>query len=405
MTNISSLISPGLLQTLSSVGLPTAFGEQIKDKAKKKIISTSLNQINIIQDKIEGIIKKKLQLEKTHKVNLNKLDEQYNPKKPKTPIITKEEYDRNIIIENIRYEAEKKSLNDEQHSNENKIQSINKDPRKSLNLKIEKQRSKIKKLDSKNKANKTKSNKALLKSIGKSIAPIMMHSSIKIITKIAIQNSKLKELVDKTNEIIDSAITTDQIEQAKISRQSAYNILNNNEKEVINIQSTLNIISIILTVLSILSKSILLSISAPATPASFYEIYKKIDEKLSLLTAISLILSSVLSPILNELRDLKDSLKEIDKKLDLETIDSGLNINYDILDKNNQVKEEIYKGFKLVIKEDQNPQSFVRNTIKRHYGVAIDKDGVEAIKSEYSYTLEPQILIDQLKIKIDQLIP
>ena len=62
---------------------------------------------------------------------------------------------------------------------------------------------------------------------------------------------------------------------------------------------------------------------------------------------------------------------------------------------------EEYKGFKLVIKEDNDPKFIVRGN-KRRYGAAIDKDGVEAIKSEYSYTLDPQILIDQLKIIINQ---
>jgi hypothetical protein len=89
--------------------------------------------------------------------------------------------------------------------------------------------------------------------------------------------------------------------------------------------------------------------------------------------------------------------------LDLETINlNSLDNLTNLLNTIKQPKEETYKGFKLVIKEDQNPQTFVKNSIKRHYAAAIDKDGVEAIKSEYSYTLEPQILIDQLKLIIDQ---
>ncbi len=58
--------------------------------------------------------------------------------------------------------------------------------------------------------------------------------------------------------------------------------------------------------------------------------------------------------------------------------------------------------FRLRIKEDQDPRTFVKDSIKRHYAAAFDKDNVEVVKSDYSYTLEPQILIDQLKIIIDQ---
>ena len=56
----------------------------------------------------------------------------------------------------------------------------------------------------------------------------------------------------------------------------------------------------------------------------------------------------------------------------------------------------------MVIKEDQDPKTFVKGSIKRNYAAALDKDGVEVIKSEYSYTLDPQVLIDQVKIVIDQ---
>jgi hypothetical protein len=39
---------------------------------------------------------------------------------------------------------------------------------------------------------------------------------------------------------------------------------------------------------------------------------------------------------------------------------------------------------------------------KRHYAVAINRDGVEVIKSDYSFTLDPNDLVDQLKLIIDQ---
>jgi hypothetical protein len=39
---------------------------------------------------------------------------------------------------------------------------------------------------------------------------------------------------------------------------------------------------------------------------------------------------------------------------------------------------------------------------KRRYAVAIDRDGVEVLKSDFSFTLDPNDLIDQLKLVIDQ---
>ena len=60
-----------------------------------------------------------------------------------------------------------------------------------------------------------------------------------------------------------------------------------------------------------------------------------------------------------------------------------------------------YKGFKFKIKEEQN-QSFVVKGNKRRYAVATNRDGVEVLKSDFSFTLDPNDLVDQLKLVIDQ---
>jgi hypothetical protein len=60
-----------------------------------------------------------------------------------------------------------------------------------------------------------------------------------------------------------------------------------------------------------------------------------------------------------------------------------------------------YKGFKFKIKEEQN-QAFVVKGNKRRYAVATDRDGVEVLKSDFSFTLDPNDLVDQLKLVIDQ---
>jgi hypothetical protein len=138
-----------------------------------------------------------------------------------------------------------------------------------------------------------------------------------------------------------------------------------------------------------------------------YERFKKAYDKavklLTVVNAMLLALVAILDPIIEYLNELKAQLKEIDNKLDLETIDSGnLAALSALLNSIKQPKDETYKGFRLVIKEDQDPKTFVKDSIKRHYAAALDRDGVEVIKSEYSYTLDPQVLIDQLKIIIDQ---
>ena len=60
-----------------------------------------------------------------------------------------------------------------------------------------------------------------------------------------------------------------------------------------------------------------------------------------------------------------------------------------------------YKGFRFALKEENNPRFVVRGN-KRHYAVAFDKNNVEVLKSEASFTLDPNDLIEQLKLVIDQ---
>jgi hypothetical protein len=403
MVNVSSLISPGITKTLNSTGLPSAFGNQVKESPKKKIISAALGQLQILKQKLEEIIKRKLELEITHKNNLQRLDAQYIPGKPEKSVLTEEEYNIAVAAENIRYETEKATLNEEQKQTEGQIQSITKDPKAKRKAEQKIAKAKRKKNKAKNKAEKTKAAKAILLSTSKSVAPLLMYAGVRVVARLAVQNSSLKDLVDQTNIIIAAANTPEQLEQARVSRNAAYNVINNNERNLINIKEKLEIIALLVTILTALSAVLIVSLSFPGTPASAYKPYEVIAKTLGILSAILLALIPILDVLISELSDLKAQLREIDNKLDLETIDSGnLAALSALLDSIKQPKDEIYKGFRLVVKEDQDPKTFVKGSIKRHYAAALDRDGVEVIKSEYSYTLEPQVLIDQLKIIIDQ---
>ena len=112
----------------------------------------------------------------------------------------------------------------------------------------------------------------------------------------------------------------------------------------------------------------------------------------------------LLSNEIIRLNELRDRLKEISLKLDGKTLE---NLDDEQL---SELSNEFlpaggnygsYKGFKFAIKEEQN-QSFVVKGNKRRYAVAIDRYRVEIIKSELSFTLDPNDLIEQLKLVIDQ---
>ena len=54
-----------------------------------------------------------------------------------------------------------------------------------------------------------------------------------------------------------------------------------------------------------------------------------------------------------------------------------------------------------MIKEENNPKFVVQGN-KRRYATAINRAGYDVLKSEYSFTLDPDVLIEELKLVISQ---
>ena len=106
--------------------------------------------------------------------------------------------------------------------------------------------------------------------------------------------------------------------------------------------------------------------------------------------------------------ELISQLHDISQLLNEKTL-TGLN-EEELTNLTNSLRTNIdqfgeYKGFKFKIKEEQTlgaQQAVVVKGNKRHYAVAVNRDGVEVIKSDYSFTLDPNDLVDQLKLIIDQ---
>ena len=73
----------------------------------------------------------------------------------------------------------------------------------------------------------------------------------------------------------------------------------------------------------------------------------------------------------------------------------------DLLNKDDKTDLGEYKGFKLYLREENNPKFVVKGN-KRRYAVAVNKLGVEVVKSDYSFTLDPQDLVEQIKLIIDK---
>jgi hypothetical protein len=164
-----------------------------------------------------------------------------------------------------------------------------------------------------------------------------------------------------------------------------------------NVQNTLELIQLTISIAEALIPLLFINPTPPLP------LIKSLQDRVALLNRILGAIINLLDPVVAYLNDLKNQLREVDNKLDIETINSlpSLDRLNNLLNTIKQPQNELYKGFKLVIKEDNDPRTTIQG-VKRHYAVAIDRSGVEVLKSQYSYTLEPNILIDQLKLVIDR---
>lgn len=159
------------------------------------------------------------------------------------------------------------------------------------------------------------------------------------------------------------------------------NKLNNINNTVQNINNILKIFSTIITVLS----------KFPLTgPIS--KVINNAQKIVDGLNVLIKIIIPLINSLLNELNYEKSRLNIEGENLKLLSSNPS---------KLGLVEGADYKGFQFYIKEDNNPQYLVDKKYKRRYAVAVDKKGVERIRSDFSYTLNPDVLIEQIKLEID----
>jgi hypothetical protein len=294
---------------------------------------------------------------------------------------------------------------------------------KTLKEKSEKQKKSSKEKNKRNNE-KTKRNKAKLKaglkkviSVGGPIAIVFTFGKIlnTYVTRLADTVSQLTALVDKTNDTIQAATTKSDIQKASISRDAALSTLAAAEVQVRSfeqvIQSMSNVINIFTTIINIASALP----TAPYQIATIGIIASRIIAKFNpVLLSLSILLQisqttlngflasiayerSRLLPLNNALEQaIQQNLTPEETRDLISTINSGLGPVVD--DGGNSV---VYNGFTFSILEEDDPKFVVAGN-KRRYAVALDRSGFTVVQSTPSFTLDPNVLIEELKLEIDK---
>jgi hypothetical protein len=137
--------------------------------------------------------------------------------------------------------------------------------------------------------------------------------------------------------------------------------------------------------------------TAVDTRLTVKDVIDKILEISSKIGIIMPILEAILAKIkalkarLDSIDDVLENPENVSRAIEADQL-AGIPLGY--------LQGADYKGYRFFIKEDPDPK-FEISGHKRHFAVALDTDDVEAFTSKLSYTSDPNVLVEELKLKID----
>lgn len=237
-----------------------------------------------------------------------------------------------------------------------------------------------------------------------------------IISNIAIGNKNIESLVDDAVTVIENAKTKQDIEKAKLFRNNALAVISFNKKRLTTVQQVieiLNILAPLITPIVIFFKSNPIPSSIPpgvgvplgtinTLDAQRQKLQDIIDSSISIVS----VLNNVVSKLIDDLNYQESRLNQVGDLLEQNVENLSANELTNLLTQSSglgYLQGFDYKGFKFFIKEEQNPdpKNIVKGN-KRRYATAVNRDGNDILQSSYSFTLEPDVLIEELKLQIDQ---
>jgi hypothetical protein len=398
-TNISPVVSPDILKVISTSTAIKTFGAQTKDKNKETTIIGDQTKTAELSNESDILTQKEKQagLNKNNTIQIA----QYNLN---TNQITQDQYNKiyeqaevSYLVEMDAIEVQRKKLEQDKEIIENNPYTVLENNQKKSSAEVKKT-----KKDTQNEENKSKKDltKQIASNTVKTLVPIIALQLSNNFSVVISQRKKLEDLVDQVNNYIDTQVKDQStVTIATNLRNNAITLINNNIKKLQSLEKTLKTITAVITIFSLVLRA--LSLIPTPVPPKVVITLEKANKLISGLSALLAVVTLLLSNEILKLNELRDRLKEASLKLDGKTLNFGdLNaLSNEFLPTGGNYGS--YKGFKFAIKEEQD-QRFVVKGNKRRYAVAINRNGVEAIKSDFSFTQDPNDLIEQLKLIIDQ---
>jgi len=228
---------------------------------------------------------------------------------------------------------------------------------------------------------------------------------------VSIGNKKIENLVDKVNLFIKNIKTEKDIQKAKLYVNRAKLIINTNRQRLETIQTILSILEILVPLLDVilgLFKSNPIPSAVPPGVGVPLGTINTIDSKTKTLDDIKLaasillrISNKIVSKLLDDLNYQESRLLPIEGLLDSGLNNLTANQIQNLGPQLGYLQGYDYKGFKFFIKEESDLKFVVKGN-KRKYATAVNRDGNDILKSTSSFTLSPDVLIEELKLQIDR---
>ena len=231
-----------------------------------------------------------------------------------------------------------------------------------------------------------------------------------LVSNISIGNKKIENLVDRVNVQIKDIKTEQDVIKCRLLVSRAKLIIAQNRQQLKTISDVLTIITIILplidTILGLFKSNPIPSSVPPGVGIPLGTI-NTIDSKTKTLDDIKLAATIILAIINQVINKLIDDLDYQESRL--LPIEGLLENNVDAINSANLSSSDglgylsgyDYKGFRFFIKEENDPKFVVKGN-KRRYAVAINRIGREVLQSSFSFTLSPDVLVEELKLQIDR---
>lgn len=253
-----------------------------------------------------------------------------------------------------------------------------------------------------------KKNSSAIKSLAKAAALFiiakLLNREVQRLSKIV---QRLTDLVDRVNEQILNIQTKQDVLKARVVRNAALVELNKAERQITKIRNTIRTLERILRIISLVLR-VLLLIPVPATPGTVQKITNAIMTLDSITTMLG-ITREALNGLVIEVQYQRSRLlpisdiidKAIDNDLSPDEINALVTAQLEGGGQLGPIPNVSYKGFTFAIYEENDPR-FVVDGNKRRYAVALDRSGFIVLRTEPSFTLNPDVLIEDLKLQIDE---